>query len=290
MRFGRRIAAVILTVLMLLAAGAGAESEYRLHPGNVELFENLVSVLKGSIRKPEGTEEAAEALVEQIRENSESDGRIAGQMTEEWFRNYLDGDYPLRKYNSKKETAEELEDTDLDRETPRAFIVLGYRLKDGEMTRELKGRCKAAAAAARSFPESVLICTGGVTGSNNPSRHSEAGMMKKYLIRSCGVDEARIRTDPDALSTLANAWNSFRILQSEGEIHEVTLVTSTYHMKWAREIFRTIAAVFREETGYGIDIDENYCYATAPTVTVDVNYQVINQLRALIRDLTLEAE
>ena len=42
-----------------------------------------------------------------------------------------------------------------------AFVVLGFALADGEMTDELKARCEAAAAAAKAFPDSILVCSGG---------------------------------------------------------------------------------------------------------------------------------
>lgn len=45
----------------------------------------------------------------------------------------------------------EITDSGIPDTSSHAFIVLGYELKDGEMTDELKGRCKAAAAAAKMY-------------------------------------------------------------------------------------------------------------------------------------------
>ena len=67
-----------------------------------------------------------------------------------------------------------------------------YLLPDGEMTEELVGRCKAAAAAAKAFPDSIIVCTGGATGANNPDGHTEAGLMKEYLVKRCGISRKRI--------------------------------------------------------------------------------------------------
>ena len=41
-----------------------------------------------------------------------------------------------------------------------AFVVLGYELKNGEMTEELKGRCDAAAMAAQAA-EAGLVAEAG---------------------------------------------------------------------------------------------------------------------------------
>lgn len=57
------------------------------------------------------------------------------------------------------------------------------------MTEDLIGRCGAAAATARAFPDSVLVCSGGAAGGSNPEKHTEAGMMKAYLSEQCGLGE-----------------------------------------------------------------------------------------------------
>ena len=83
-------------------------------------------------------------------------------------------------------------------------MVLGYELLNGGMTDELKGRCDAAAAAAKTFPASLLVCSGGATGQNNPQRHTEAGLMKDYLVDECGIAAERVFTDERALTTAEN--------------------------------------------------------------------------------------
>ena len=97
-----------------------------------------------------------------------------------------------------------------------AFVVLGFELADGEMTDELKARCEAAAAAAKAFPDSSLICSGGATGENNPEGHTEAGLMKDYLTEQCGIAADRILTDEYAMTTAENALNTFAILKAQG--------------------------------------------------------------------------
>ena len=138
-------------------------------------------------------------------------------------------------------------------------MVLGYQLQNGEMTRELKGRCEAAAAAARSFPDALIVCSGGATGSNNPEGHTEAGMMKAYLTGKCGIAADRILTDEEAMTTAENAVNTFRMLM-ENDVKSITVVTSSYHQRWGQVLCNAMAALYWRWYGYSVDIVENYCY------------------------------
>ena len=144
-----------------------------------------------------------------------------------------------------------------------AFIVLGYQLSNGEMTEELIGRCDAAVAAARAFPDSILVCSGGATGENNPQRHTEAGEMRKYLVKNCGIDKSRIFIDEKARDTVENAVNTFEILREQG-IRTITIVTSSYHQKWGQAIYNAMNALYRQRFDYSVEIVENYCYEKKP--------------------------
>ncbi|MBR3740688.1 MAG: YdcF family protein [Clostridia bacterium] len=140
-----------------------------------------------------------------------------------------------------------------------AFVVLGYELKNGEMTEELKGRCDAAAMAAQAFPDSILVCSGGATGVNNPDRHTEAGLMKAYLTSRWGIAPERIFTDECALTTAENAVNTFAILREQG-VEQMTIVTSTYHQYWSQVLFNAMAAQYKQKYGYSVENIGNYCY------------------------------
>ena len=139
-----------------------------------------------------------------------------------------------------------------------AFVVLGYRLNNGEMTEELKGRCDAAAAAARAFPDSILVCSGGATGVNNPEMHTEAGLMKDYLTCRWGIPPERIYTDECALTTTENAVNSLAILREQG-VEAMTIVTSTYHQYVSQVLFNAMAAHYQQKYGYSVENIGNYC-------------------------------
>ena len=144
-----------------------------------------------------------------------------------------------------------------------AFAVLGLELENGEMRDELKARCEAAAAAAEAFPDSILVCSGGATGENNPEGHTEAGLMKEYLVQNCGIDPARVFIDENAMTTLDNAVNTFTILRSQG-IDSMTIVTSSYHQRRANILYETLAEIVRKTEDISITIAGNYsCEAQA---------------------------
>ena len=184
------------------------------------------------------------------------DDDVASAVAAHWKKVYLD-DYQLYRYGLDDPASLPITGT-------HAFVVLGYELKNGEMTEELVGRCDAAAAAAKAFPDSILVCTGGATGANNPERHTEAGLMKDYLVNACDIAPERVYLDEKAMTTTENAINTFAILRQQG-IETLTIVTSTYHQRWGQVLYNAMAAKYRQAYGYSVDIIGNYCYDVAPS-------------------------
>ncbi len=135
--------------------------------------------------------------------------------------------------------------------------MLGLELENGEMQDELKARCEAAAAAAKAFPDSILVCSGGATGENNPEGHTEAGLMKDYLVQRCGIAPERIHVDERAMTTLDNAVNTFTILKNQ-DIDTMTVVTSSYHQRRANLLYETLAEIVRKTEGVSITVAGNY--------------------------------
>ncbi len=176
----------------------------------------------------------------------------ADAIAEHWKKVYLDPEYRLYLYGTDDPKALPITGV-------HAFVVLGYELKDGEMKDELTGRCDAAAAAAAAFPDSILICSGGATGPNNPDKHTEAGLMKEYLVQHCGIAPERIFTDESAMTTAENAINTFRILREQG-IETMTIVTSSYHQRWGQVLYNALAARYRQVFGYPVEIIGNFCF------------------------------
>jgi len=260
----KRIIAAALAVLLAWAGTLAAAKTRWISEENKTRFAALLTALVNAYETPSGGDDARiDAELDAIREASASDYDIAQAIAGHWRDVYLDDDYPLFIYREGEERATSLEQTSLRDSARHAFVVLGYELKNGEMQPELKGRCAAAAAAARSFPSAILICSGGATGDNNPSKHTEAGMMRDYLVERCGIEASRIHIDERAMTTLENASNTMEMLQLQG-IETMTIVTSTYHQRWGQAVYNAVAALYRHYFGYSVEIVGNYCYDTEP--------------------------
>ncbi len=244
---------VLLLTIILIAANCAAFAEPPDHDSKPEDEERivdlntLISDLMNARRALQLIDEDTEVL----------DDELADLITDEWKKLYMASDYRIW-VNGRDDPA------DLPVSGKHAFVVLGFELVNGEMTDELKARCEAAAAAARAFPDAILVCSGGATGDNNPENHTEAGMMKDYLTTQCGIDADRIFTDEQATDTVSNALNTFEILK-EQKIEGITLVTSDYHQRRARLLYAALAGFIRKTEGYSIDVAGNFsCQAAAP--------------------------
>lgn len=252
---------VLAIALLVLCASAQAE-KWLPAEKNALRFQKLVDMLGEAVENGSADTAGIDRLLEEIRRENTEDYDIARAVADHWYAVMLDPDYKMYQYWDELK-AHELEWSSLDFSGKHAFVVLGYELKDGHMRPELIGRCDAAAAAARAFPESYIITTGGVTGNNNPENKSEGGLMKNYLSRRCGIDADRIFAEKEALTTLENAEYSFRILQEQG-IEKITVVTSDYHQRWGQVLFNALAAIYEKETGYRVEIAGNYNYRAKP--------------------------
>ena len=88
--------------------------------------------------------------------------------------------------------------------------------------------------------------------------------MKQYLSENCGIPEDSIYIDERAMTTLDNAMNTFAILKEQW-IEEITLVTSTYHQRWANLLYAVLAEYVRETEGRTIGMVGNFsCERNAP--------------------------
>ncbi len=237
--------------------------DYKISDGNRINFGHLLSDLLDAYEN--NTPSENEKLIfdlETIQAVSTRDYAVAKSITEHWQKVYLDHDYKLIMYGGEG-TAPELNDSGIPDSPAHAFVVLGYELRDGEMTDELKGRCAAAAAAAKAFPNTILVCSGGATGANNPEGHTEAGMMKDYLSNQCGISPERIFTDERAMTTADNAVNTLAILNKQA-VKSMTIVTSSYLQRWGQVLYNAVSAIYRQQYGFGPEIISNYCYNISP--------------------------
>ena len=270
----KKLSALIAALILLFTA---ARADWKPAEGNSARFSELFTLLQRGGKDAE----AVERVIREIGAQRGDDGHIARAVYDNW-KAITDPAYELYTWHGG-ETAGELESSGLDFSGKHAFVVLGYALQNGEMRDELVGRCDAAAAAARSYPEAILITTGGATGANNPYMHTEAGMMKEYLVKECGIDAGRIFTDPEAAITSDNALNASRIMKEQG-IETYTIVTSNYHQRWAQILFNAVGAIYEKDTGYRVRMVGNYNFPAHVTTSATTGVlSGLGQLAALFR-------
>jgi len=257
-------AAVLLCVILVIGAVCQPlKREYKISEANRENFSKLLTDLLAAYETPSPKDaETISADLGAIAEINREDRAVADRIAGHWEEVYLNPEYRLY-FLPEDGYAYALSGEGVPNSRRHAFVVLGYELKNGGMTDELKGRCDAAAAAARTFPQTILVCSGGATGSNNPERHTEAGMMKDYLVKVCGISADRIFTDETAMTTADNAVNSLKIMQDEG-VQSMTVVTSSYHQKWGQVLYNAVSTLYEQEFGYSPKIIGNFCYDIAP--------------------------
>ncbi len=265
-------AAVLLTAGLLL--GMTGIGRFHVAASNASEFGTLLADLVKACEDPDNADsDKINADLDVIRAGSRADYKIAKSISDHWRKVFLDPDYELYLHTGD-EVASELADAGIPNSRRHAIVVLGYQLQDGQMQPELIGRCEAAAAAARALPKTIIVCSGGATGENNPEGNTEAGLMKRYLTEQCGIDASRIFIDEDAMTTQENAVNTLKIMQRKGA-HSMTIVTSRYHQCWGQADYNAAAAVYSKQYGYNIEIIGNYCYdIDAPTEMYKTGYRI----------------
>ena len=244
----KKLLLMLLVLATLMSTPAAAEE-------SPATFANLILDLVAAYESPSDSsllkiDADAEALQDEV----------AASIVGHWKAVYLNPDYQLLLYGKDDPALLQIPENGQDH----AIVILGYELLDGEMTDELKGRCEAGAAVANAYPASVIVCTGGATGENNPDQHTEAGLMKEYLVQTCGLDAARILTDDRSLTTAQNALNTFVILQAQG-IHTMTIVTSSYHQRRGQVLYNAVSAQYKKAHAYPISIIGNYNFDIEPS-------------------------
>lgn len=120
------------------------------------------------------------------------------------------------------------------------IVVFGYGLNaDGSMKPELVSRLQTALDAVRQYPNAYVAVTGGAT--SNVACITEADVMAIWLMNN-GVSDSRIIIERKALSTMANARNTYRILsQQYPQVEQLAVVSSDYHVTSAAVMLQAVA-------------------------------------------------
>lgn len=254
-----KMALCLLLLLMLLPGNAAAVGGYAVQEENrADVGALLVQLVLACETPDEAHWQRAQEALARIRQRSEIDYTIVSAVAEHWRDTYLNSAYRLYLHGEAEAIAQ-LEMAGARDSGDHALIILGFELHHGEMAPELVGRCNAAAALAKALPHTILVCSGGATGSHNKQQHTEAGLMKEYLIGQCGIDASRIYIDEQAVDTADNALNTFVILQKRN-VKTMTIVTSSYHQLWGEAVYHAVGEVYKAMHGYAVEIVGNYCY------------------------------
>ena len=247
--------AAVLSIYMCLPS-AGADPAVFEKRG-VKYFNTIIELLREeNVRQTPNLRSRIENVIEEIRKYRSSDYEIALSIMDCWDNIAMNKEYPILIWQGG-ESADELADSGIVNSSAHAFIVMGYELAGGKMRDELKLRCDAAAAAARTYPDAWFIGTGGVTGPNNRQHRSEGQAIADYLTKQCGIDPSRVLVEGDSANTAGNAVNVFRLLKLH-DIHTITIITSAYHQVWCQLLFYPMAEVYRQYEDYDVRIVANY--------------------------------
>lgn len=134
------------------------------------------------------------------------------------------------------------------------IVVLGYGLNtDGSMKEELVDRLVVALASALKYPNAWIAVAGGQTSPMEGV--TEAGQMSAWLQKK-GIEKSRIIVENQSLSTVANAVNVYKMLNtSYPQVNSIALISSDYHVAWGGAMFTTVSNYnFGYKAGNPIDL------------------------------------
>ena len=157
---------------------------------------------------------------------------------------------------------------DLPRDGSLCLVALGFQLNpDGTMREELVERLRVLLAAARQYPNAVIVCTGGGTAAGDPTA-TEAGRMAEWL-RGQGVDPARILVEDRSVTTAQNAIFTFDLLAAHcPQVSRLAIISSDYHIATGTLLFGA-EAILRESA---VTVAANAAWH-APSGTLSAMFQ-----------------
>ena len=250
----------VLTLMLSMVFGSVIPTfAYDFNEGDQEIYSAYIDELAKNTTENDAEEEN---LLNRGEQYSNLDYAIMKNVGKKWNELFMNNWKPYiysPEENGKDGKATVLANSGIPDSEKHAFVCLGFQLKDGEMLPELKGRCQTVAAAARQFPKTKIYVSGGPTGPNNPDKHTEARLMRDYLVNECGIDSSRVYMDERAMTTVQNAENTFAMLQENG-IESITIVTSNYHTRRGTLLYYAESQLFEYGKGYKCNIIGNLGY------------------------------
>lgn len=119
-----------------------------------------------------------------------------------------------------------------------AIIVLGCQInEDGTISDLLKSRVDKGIELYKKSISKRLIFTGGVSHRVESASRTEASVMKEYAIAK-GVNEKDIFLEDEAQDTVGNIYFVSVKLLNPNKWKDIVVVTSNFHLKRAKFLFR----------------------------------------------------
>lgn len=113
-------------------------------------------------------------------------------------------------------------------------IVLGAKILDEHRPcKILENRLLSAIDYLNKYKESIVLVSGG-KGIDEPVAESE--VMKKYLLKK-GIEEYRVIMEDSSYNTFENLKKCKKLL---GEVNEILIVTSGYHLLRSKILARRV--------------------------------------------------
>ena len=113
------------------------------------------------------------------------------------------------------------------------YVILGHKLKkNSKITKTLKERLDKAIKKYKKG-DIVIVCG----GNNAKVQHTEAYVMKKYLIKEGNIPTFSILTENKSLSTEENIINLSKIISGEN-FKKFSIITSDSHIPKVKKIIK----------------------------------------------------
>jgi len=129
-------------------------------------------------------------------------------------------------------------------------IVLGNKLRSNHIHQELKGRMDVGIKVFMEKEAHFMVLSGGK--SNPYIKYAECEIMRDYAV-SKGINPDKIIMDSKSLDTIGNAYFTRRIIEKLGNVKNICVISSCYHMKRVEFIFRMCY-------GYNFNLIFDFCY------------------------------
>lgn len=99
----------------------------------------------------------------------------------------------------------------------------------------------------------------------------EADVMGQWLLDE-GLEEERLILENKSMTTGQNAINTLQIIQEYYlEIDEIAIVTSDYHIPWAKILFKAESLIVSQNTGREINIVAHAANETGKKVDTEMS-------------------